>query len=147
MDLAGQQFFAAGSLSSGAKTYGSMRPRGFSADLGQPPPTISETTTFNQTAGNTSVPAMQFDAADYDDIDRYSEFDDDDDDSMYSMSSSSSLEEFLDERRTKIRTAKYVFLTLRQALVNSMVIIAVGCIGFWLIEGFSLVDSWYFTTV
>jgi len=43
--------------------------------------------------------------------------------------------------------ANYVIMTLREALVNSMVIIAFGCLGFYLIEGFSMVDSWYFTTV
>ena len=70
-----------------------------------------------------------------------------DSDSSASSPSCSSLDELLDERFIKLRNAKYLFLTLRQALVNSMVIIAVGCIGFWFIEGFSLIDSWYFTTV
>jgi hypothetical protein len=58
-----------------------------------------------------------------------------------------SLDEIIDERKTKLKAVKYVFLTLRQALANSLVIIFVGCMGFWLIEGFSLIDSWYFTTV
>lgn len=52
-----------------------------------------------------------------------------------------------DLNKSKLNTAKYVFLTLRTALANSMVIIAVGCVGFRIIEGFSIVDSWYFTTV
>ena len=69
------------------------------------------------------------------------------DDSSATTSSMSSGHQLLDETATKIKNAKYVFLTLREALLNSMVIIAVGCVGFWLIEGFSLVDSWYFTTV
>lgn len=43
--------------------------------------------------------------------------------------------------KRRVKTAKYVFLTLKEALVNSMVIIAVGCLGFWFVEGFSLVDS------
>ena len=50
-------------------------------------------------------------------------------------------------RKNSTRNAKYVVLTLREALINSLVIIAFGCLGFYLIEGLSLVDSWYFTTV
>jgi len=76
--------------------------------------------------------------------------DSDEDDFSVSSSSSSSVstvDEIMDDRTFKMKAAKYVFLTLRQALVNSMVIIAIGCLGFWLIEGFSLIDSWYFTTV
>jgi Ion channel len=75
---------------------------------------------------------------------------DDDDDASSCTSSSSDLstvDGLIDDRVSNMKAAKYVFLTLRQALVNSLVIIAVGCIGFWLIERFSLVDSWYFTTV
>jgi Ion channel len=75
---------------------------------------------------------------------------DDADDASSCTSSSSDLstvDELIDDRVSNMKAAKYVFLTLRQALVNSLLIIAVGCIGFWLIESFSLVDSWYFTTV
>ncbi len=64
-----------------------------------------------------------------------------------STSSDSSLEEVFDENLTKLKTAKYVFLTLRQALVNSMTIIAAGSLGFYFIEKWSMIDSWYFTTV
>mmetsp|Transcript_28266 Transcript_28266/g.68783 ORF Transcript_28266/g.68783 Transcript_28266/m.68783 type:complete len:1112 (-) Transcript_28266:645-3980(-) len=53
----------------------------------------------------------------------------------------------LEEKYSSVKNAKYVFLTLREALINSMVIIAFGCMGFYFIEGFSFVDSWYFTTV
>lgn len=75
--------------------------------------------------------------------------DEDDNDSSTSSSTSSvsTIDEIVDERSARLRNMKYVFLTLKQALVNSMVIIAFGCIGFWLIEGFSLVDAWYFCTV
>jgi hypothetical protein len=71
------------------------------------------------------------------------------DDESIAMSSStlSSTEAIWDGTRSQLNGAKYVFVTLRLALLNSMVIIAVGCVGFWLIEGFNLVDSWYFTTV
>jgi hypothetical protein len=40
-----------------------------------------------------------------------------------------------------IKNAKYVFVTLKEALLNSVVIISFGCIGFCFIEGFSVVDS------
>jgi voltage-gated potassium channel Kch len=58
----------------------------------------------------------------------------------------SEVEEF-EGRNSGVRNAKYVILTLREALVNSLVILAFGCLGFYLIEGFTLVDSMYFTTV
>jgi hypothetical protein len=48
---------------------------------------------------------------------------------------------------SKIKTAKYVFLTLKEALMNSTLIIAIGSAGFFYIEKMSLVDSFYFTTV
>ncbi|KAG7349622.1 TrkA-N domain containing protein [Nitzschia inconspicua] len=53
----------------------------------------------------------------------------------------------LEEEYSGVKNAKYIFLTLREALINSMVIIAFGCLGFCLIEGFTVIDSWYFTTV
>lgn len=46
-----------------------------------------------------------------------------------------------EEKYSSVKNAKYVFLTLREALLNSMVIIAFGCMGFYFIEGFSFVDS------
>ncbi|GKZ00669.1 hypothetical protein MPSEU_001019000 [Mayamaea pseudoterrestris] len=81
-------------------------------------------------------------------FERNSDFDSNADDYSCSGSdSTSTTEEIVDEAISKVKAIKYVVLTLRQALFNSMVIIAVGCLGFWFIEGFSLVDSWYFTTV
>lgn len=70
-----------------------------------------------------------------------------DDSSTCSESSYGSFDQPLDDKTFRMKAAKYVFLTLKQALVNSMVIIAAGCVGFWVIEKFTLVDSWYFTTV
>ena len=55
--------------------------------------------------------------------------------------------EEIEGRGNGVRNAKYVILTLREALVNSLVILAFGCLGFYLVEGFTLVDSMYFTTV
>jgi hypothetical protein len=150
MDIRGNEFFGGGATSAGPKTYGATRSRGFSADMpsAQPPP-INETGPFE--VNNSMPPTLPFVQSGYNGIDNnhdYGYSSDDDEASVCSTSSSSSSEVLLlDETATKLRAAKYVFLTLRQALVNSMVIIAVGCVGFWLIEGFSLVDSWYFTTV
>ena len=48
---------------------------------------------------------------------------------------------FSDISKARVKTAKFVFLTLKEALVNSLVIIGVGCLGFWFIEQFSFVDS------
>jgi hypothetical protein len=148
MDITGNAFFAADVTSTGSKKYGAVRPRGFSADLSnaQPLP-INENGPFE---GSSSIPSISLVPGGNNGVENNCDDDgysSDDDESVVSSASSSSTEVLLDERATKIRSAKYVFLTLRQALVNSMVIIAVGCIGFWLIEGFSLVDSWYFTTV
>jgi hypothetical protein len=65
-------------------------------------------------------------------------------DSSYSRES---VKDAVEEEYSGVKNAKYIFLTLREALINSMVIIAFGCLGFCLIEEFSVVDSWYFTTV
>ena len=72
---------------------------------------------------------------------------DDDDYSDESSETAVTIDEIVDEKSTKIKAAKYVFLTLKQALVNSMVIIAVGCVGFVLTEEYNVVDSWYFVSL
>lgn len=51
-----------------------------------------------------------------------------------------------DITESKQKTAKYIFLTLQQAISNSFMIIAVGSFGFYIIEKMSAVDSFYFTT-
>jgi len=48
---------------------------------------------------------------------------------------------------SRLKAAKYVILTLNQALANSLFIIAIGGFGFYFIEEMSAVDSFYFTTV
>jgi hypothetical protein len=76
------------------------------------------------------------------------EFDDDDSSTSSSGSFSTSSESLdLEDKFDGVKNARYVFLTLREALVNSLVIIGTGCLGFYFIEGFSFIDSWYFTTV
>ena len=117
--------------------------RKYSADL---PATIEENDGFQEK--NAAPPPPKLNASTYDDD--ASDDDDDDDTTSDSGESSSSSEDTADEFESQysgVKNAKYVFLTLREALVNSMVIIAFGCMGFFFIEGFSIVDSWYFTTV
>lgn len=71
-----------------------------------------------------------------------------DEDSIFGMSSTSAdswenplkpLDGFL--------AARHVFLTLKQAVMNSVLIIAIGSIGFHYIENLNFVDAFYFTTV
>ena len=47
----------------------------------------------------------------------------------------------LEYKYSRVKNTKYVFETLREALLNSMVIIAFGCMGFYFIEGLSFIDS------
>lgn len=69
-------------------------------------------------------------------------------DNSYSPSSTSTESSVnLTKPMTRVKAAKYVFLTLKQALMNSLFIIAAGSFGFYYIEEMSAVDSFYFTTV
>ncbi len=69
-------------------------------------------------------------------------------DNTYSSSSTSTESSVnLTKPMTRVKAAKYVFLTLKQALMNSLFIIAAGSFGFYYIEEMSAVDSFYFTTV
>lgn len=124
------------------KMYGSVRR--FSEDI----PSYEETPPAKTRSSNRgSAPSKLLSIESSDGLEGDYDDSDDESSSYYTSSSYSSTEEIFDQRKTQIQTAKYVFLTLRTALVNSMVIIAVGCFGFWAVEGFSVVDSWYFTTV
>ena len=71
------------------------------------------------------------------------------DESSYSTSSTddSSVLRNPSKPLTRLKAAKYIFLTLNQALANSVFVIAAGSIGFYYIEDMSVVDSFYFTTV
>ncbi|KAL7554225.1 hypothetical protein ACHAWF_017643 [Thalassiosira exigua] len=70
------------------------------------------------------------------------------DDQSYS-SSSTSATSFANPHKpmSRVKAAKYIILTLNQALMNSSFIIAAGSFGFYFIEDMSPVDSFYFTTV
>ncbi|KAL7521155.1 hypothetical protein ACHAWX_005850 [Stephanocyclus meneghinianus] len=48
---------------------------------------------------------------------------------------------------SRLKAVKYIVLTLNRALLNSLLIIFIGSFGFYFIEGMTLVDSFYFTTV
>jgi len=48
---------------------------------------------------------------------------------------------------SRVKAAKYVFLTMKQAVANTALIIVVGMIGFYYIERLTLVDAFYFTMV
>jgi hypothetical protein len=63
----------------------------------------------------------------------------------YTSSSESSLN--LAKPMSRLKAVKYIVLTLNRALLNSLPIIFIGSTGFYFIEGMSLVDSFYFTTV
>jgi hypothetical protein len=120
------------------------RGRNFSVDL---PATMEENVEGNETDGAAPPPPPS-----WQDQDGTDDSDDQDEGTMSDLaestsSSSSSDDSMLEEQFSSVKNAKYVFLTLKEALVNSMVIIAFGCMGFYYIEGFTIVDSWYFTTV
>ena len=117
-----------------------MRPRGYSADLSFRPPfaeAIPEDTPFE---GQTPQSWSQHDGTEE------SESDEDYDDESMESETSATSDDTLDEARQRIKTAKYVFLTLKQALMNSILIILIGGLGFYSIEGLGAVDSFYFTT-
>eukprot|EP00934_Nitzschia_sp_Nitz4_P009462 Nitzschia sp. Nitz4//scaffold46_size129759//117223//121400//NITZ4_003525-RA/size129759-augustus-gene-0.28-mRNA-1//-1//CDS//3329552667//9452//frame0 len=121
------------------------RPRRvFSADLGVPGTAVKEGTK-GVTSSVRITPTQQARWR----LSDSSGSDDDDDESFASTDSvdGSQMEDILEPHLDRVKNARYVFLTLREALLNSLVIIGFGCFGFYMIEGFSIVDSWYFTTV
>ena len=111
--------------------------------MGGQTPTISENAPFVPGTPN-SVPSGQRPTFHFDPVESsFSEHGfSTDESSVVSTDSFDSREsDAFELTKRRVRTAKYVFLTLKEALVNSMVIIAVGCLGFWFVEGFTLVDS------
>ena len=138
--------------------------RKYSADLPGPslltPPSISEDVELNPPlSAPNPVPQVPFSTegpkghslrgsayVNDNHCDSESDYDENDEYTEESSETASTIDDIVDERLSKIKAAKYVFLTLKQALVNSMVIIAVGCIGFMLTEEFTVVDSWYFVS-
>lgn len=68
-----------------------------------------------------------------------------DENSTSSTSSDSSSN--LTKPMSRLKAVKYIIMTLKRALLNSLLIMFIGSSGFMLIEGMTLVDSFYFTTV
>lgn len=138
IDINGKNFLAGGM----PRTYGTAPVRKFSEEM--PSQTPTKDSGLPESNGSTAKKLRPI-ASSENLFDGFTDCDDES--SVISTSTVSSTEELWDSTKSQIQAAKYVFLTLRLALINSLVIIAVGCVGFWAIEGFSLVDSWYFTTV
>jgi len=100
------------------------------------PPPIDESTPFLRTSGlETGIAPSETEMKSFDDS--YSSSCDTDESNTLHPS----------KPMTRVKAAKYVFLTLNKALVNSLFIIAGGSFGFYYIEDMSAVDSFYFTTV
>jgi Ion channel len=143
IDLNGN--YTIGSMSDlmGGQPYNHVRKHSFDEPKVSDTPSISESIPFvpgtsNSTPNNTQGVRFEQDDSLYSD-EAYSS--DDESSAMDSDSWDSYDTNELNTTKIRVRTAKYVFLTLKQALVNSLVIIAVGCLGFWFIEGFNVVDS------
>jgi len=130
------------SFSAATKTDGKPQ-RKYSVDLGATPmptdgsKTSSQENNMRRNLSKVSLQGMLYDESDFDDESVADSH----------LTDASTSDGLLDDQQARIKTAKYVFLTLRQALVNSLVIIAVGSIGFYFIENWSMVNSWYYTTV
>lgn len=110
-----------------------------SGSLDRMPPPIDENTPFVSSSGG---PSSLKSGAGENPIEIKS------DDSYSSSSTSTESSSFQSGKPlTRGRVVKYIFLTLKQALINSSFIIAGGSLGFYYIEDMSAVDSFYFTTV
>lgn len=117
------------------------RERLFSEEVGRPKvsPTIFE--------GQPAPPPPFYLNGGTEESETEDEEDSSDESSETDSSEASILEEDIKKPINQVKTAKYVFLTLKQAVVNSIFIISLGGVGFYLIEKMSAVDSFYFTTV
>ena len=107
------------------------------------PQVLDEDTPFKESTDLWNLGARQTTLQREDD-DYSSEYESDHSDTSYTTSSSG--EDTL-KPLSRIQAAKYVFLTLRQAVMNSIFIIAIGSFGFYFIEEMTAVDAFYFTTV
>uniref|UniRef100_A0A7S4MTB1 Potassium channel domain-containing protein n=1 Tax=Odontella aurita TaxID=265563 RepID=A0A7S4MTB1_9STRA len=114
----------------------------------QTPLAVDDRTTYSATA-DTPVPwgpaGAQIPPNQTSDNEVYSDNEYDSDYTTSSYTSSSSAPDL--KPLSRVQAAKYVFLTLRQAVANSLFIIAIGSFGFYFIEEMAAVDAFYFTTV
>eukprot|EP00581_Thalassiosira_minuscula_P010877 CAMPEP_0183732038 /NCGR_PEP_ID=MMETSP0737-20130205/37285_1 /TAXON_ID=385413 /ORGANISM="Thalassiosira miniscula, Strain CCMP1093" /LENGTH=573 /DNA_ID=CAMNT_0025964929 /DNA_START=50 /DNA_END=1771 /DNA_ORIENTATION=- len=128
------------SIDIGGKVFGAVKtPHRRSGSSDGLPPIIDEGTPFLGTASRASgvETGMMENAVEMRSLD-----------DSYSASSTSTESSSFHPTKpmTRVKAAKYVFLTLNQALMNSLFIISGGTVGFCYIEGMSGVDSFYFTT-
>lgn len=130
----------------GARKYSFDAPTMLTPTIAEDAPFVPGTTP-TATSGDQNTRPLPASASNLDPSLRYDSFftgteSGEDESSVVSADSyTSEASEINETTKTRVKTAKYVFLTLKQALVNSMVIIGVGCMGFWFIERFSIVDS------
>lgn len=137
--------------------FGPSRSRNYSVDVQATPGLPSNDTFMSQTLNTTMATP---DGTEYAQVGREAGDDEDDYSDSYSTSSEASsgrspegsYESSASEYDSmvplsKVQSAKYVFLTLRQALANSVFIIAIGGFGFYFIERMTVVNAFYFTTV
>jgi hypothetical protein len=140
-DVGNSNFFATASTPASAGSRGG-RARNFSIDVPTRPVTIDEGNAFHSSFTKSTGSHAAWSTA----------YDDDDEESSEEASADSNDSEISaiinpNSQHSKVKTAKYVFLTLKQALMNSIFIIAIGSVGFYFIEEMTVVDSFYFTTV
>ncbi len=133
--------FGGNDLSYGSTSTQFRRPRKYSEDLSRPSH-LSRTIPENAPVENQSPKSW---SQQNPIVESESEYESDEESTVSETSIESDVT--LDEAARRIKTAKYVFLTLKQALMNSVLIIMIGGFGFFMIEGMSAVDSFYFTTV
>ena len=140
-----------------APPFGPSRSRNYSVDVQATPGLPSNDTFMSQTLNTTMATP---DGTEYAQVGREAGDDEDDYSDSYSTSSEASSGRSPEESYessaseydsmvplSKVQSAKYVFLTLRQALANSVFIIAIGGFGFYFIERMTVVNAFYFTTV
>jgi hypothetical protein len=117
-------------------------PRRYSVDPPSiQPSAICETNYRQQFSGVAPSPsAVHWSEIEESDVDNDEEEDEDDSSQITETSTATDASDMM-RPPSKLKTAKYVFLTLKQALLNSTLIIAIGSAGFYYIEKMTLVDS------
>jgi hypothetical protein len=117
------------------------RPRKYSVDTPSMQPSASRETNHSQQFNGIAPPpsAVHWSECEESNIDH--EEDEDDDSSQITETSTATDASDMMRPPSKLKAAKYVFLTLKQALLNSTLIIAIGSAGFYYIEKMTLVDA------
>lgn len=133
------------SIDIGGRLAAAFRKSGTHTSL-SPPPAIDESTPF---LGASSRISTTLSLDDNGVTQKSLEMTSLEEEQSFSSSSTSTDSSALNPKKpmTRVKAAKYIFLTLKQALFNSLFIIAIGGVGFFYIEDMTAVDSFYFTTV